>query len=145
MGPACTVAVLLVATNTKRQRQYTPDQDSETKATSICVDLTRSPPDCHTGRRLFEPNPAHRCTFTMSLPEDFWRRHPHQCVRRCVWFSRNGSQVWCDGEVGNEQGWRGGGVKQIKKVQIKDLHPIAVGNPPEEYPWRSYSRLYCFG
>jgi WD40 repeat protein len=51
-----------------------------------------------------------------------------------VWFSRNGSQVWCDGEVGKEQGWQV--VKDSGSTRI-DLDPLPVGSPPEGYPWRS--------
>ena len=51
-----------------------------------------------------------------------------------AWFSRNGSQVWCDGEVGKEQGWQvltGNATAEVR------LNPLPIGNPPEGYPWQS--------
>jgi len=51
-----------------------------------------------------------------------------------LWFSRSGSQVWCDGEVGKEQGWRV--VKDNGPTRVS-LDPLPIGNPPEGYPWRS--------
>jgi len=50
-----------------------------------------------------------------------------------VWFSQDGSQVWCDGEVGKEQGWQ---VKDNGPIKV-DLDPLPIGSPPEGYPWRS--------
>ena len=55
-----------------------------------------------------------------------------------AWFSQDGSQVWCGGEVEKERGWRvvkGNGPTQVS------LDPLPIGNPPEGYPWRS-SRGY---
>jgi hypothetical protein len=55
-----------------------------------------------------------------------------------VWFSRDGSQVWCDGKVGKEQGWQV--VTDSGSTRV-NLNPLPVGSPPEGYPWRS-SRGY---
>jgi hypothetical protein len=53
------------------------------------------------------------------------------------WFSPDGNQIWCEGDIGMEQGWeivRTSGSPKIKLV------PLAV-SPPEDWPWRS-SRGY---
>jgi len=55
-----------------------------------------------------------------------------------AWFSQDGSQIWCDGEVGREQGWQVVGEHGSTQV---NLTPLPVGSPPEGYPWRS-SRGY---
>jgi len=55
-----------------------------------------------------------------------------------AWFSQDGSQIWCDGEVGREQGWQVVGEHGSTRV---NLTPLPVGSPPEGYPWRS-SRGY---
>ena len=59
-------------------------------------------------------------------------------VGEMVWFSQDGSQVWCDGGVGGEEGWRV--VKGDGSTQVS-LDPLPIGALPEEYPWRS-SRGY---
>ena len=51
-----------------------------------------------------------------------------------TWFSQDGSQTWCDGEVGEEQGWR---VLKDNGSTQAILDPLPIGNPPEGYPWRS--------
>ena len=53
------------------------------------------------------------------------------------WFTPDGSQIWCSGGVGKEQGWeivRAGVSTKISLV------PLA-GSPPKGWPWRS-SRGY---
>ena len=55
-----------------------------------------------------------------------------------VWFSQDGSQVWCDSEVGKERGWQ---VTKEDGSGLVYLNPLPVGSPPEGYPWRS-SRGY---
>jgi len=56
-----------------------------------------------------------------------------------VWFSQDGNQVWCDGGAGEEEGWQV--VKSDGSMKVS-LDPLPIGNPPEEYPWRS-SRGYA--
>ena len=51
-----------------------------------------------------------------------------------AWFSRDGSQIWCDGEVGEEQGWE---VARDDGSARASLNPLPTGSVPDGYPWRS--------
>jgi hypothetical protein len=53
------------------------------------------------------------------------------------WFSSDGSQIWCEGETGKEQGWE---IVTVDGLSDVNLVPLAEG-PPEDWPWKS-SRGY---
>jgi WD40 repeat protein len=55
-------------------------------------------------------------------------------VGEMLWFAQDGHQVWCDGEVGKEQGW---GIAMDDGLTQAHLDPLPIGSPPEGYPWRS--------
>ena len=54
-----------------------------------------------------------------------------------LWFSSDGSQIWCGGDEGKEQGWRIVKTSGSSKIELVPL----AGSPPEGWPWRS-SRGY---
>ena len=53
------------------------------------------------------------------------------------WFSPNGKEIWCGGEVDKKEGWE---IVKSDGSPSVSLVPL-TGDPPEEWPWRS-SRGY---